>query len=68
MNAVEVLMKLYRGVNEIHLYKLIYGHSQHFKRSTAIGPSIIYRGEFLKVNGQQPNFRECLYLHSLSPL
>ena len=43
--------------------------SQDFKRSTVIGPSIsLYRGEFLEVNEQQPNFQEGLLLHSLSPL
>ena len=43
--------------------------SQLFKRATVICPFIrLYRGAFLKVNGHQPNFRELLCLHSLSPL
>ena len=45
--------------SHINLYRF---QSQHFKRSTFIGPSMVYTGEFLKVNAQ-PNFEEWLCLH-----
>ena len=40
--------------------------SQHFKPSTVIGSPYVYRGEFIEVNGQQPNFRNdfvCIHYH-----
>ena len=42
-------------------------HSTSNARLWLVCPSV-YRGEFLKVNRQQPNFQEWLWLHSLSPL
>ena len=51
---------------EIHLYKLIDGPITALQ--TLDCDWSVHKFIFLQVNGQQPNFQEWLWLHSLSPL
>ena len=47
-----------RWLEEIHLYKLMEGPITALQTLNCDWSVKVYRGEFLKVNGQQPNFHE----------